>query len=92
LDAVVMGQAWHWVDPEPASREVARVLRSGGVVGLVWNTLDERVEWVQRLVGAMGASNGERFVADGGPRLAEPLGEVEHRSWTWSRPIALPQL
>src|SRR4051794_33203052 len=26
-DAVVFGQAWHWVDPPAASREIGRVLR-----------------------------------------------------------------
>src|SRR5660397_264806 len=37
VDAVVCGQVWHWVDVPAASREVARVLRPGGVLGLVWN-------------------------------------------------------
>jgi len=37
LDAVVMGQAWHWVEPDAGSREVGRVLRAGGVLGLIWN-------------------------------------------------------
>ena len=36
-DAVTYGQAWHWVDPGRASTEAARVLRPGGVLGLVWN-------------------------------------------------------
>lgn len=92
LDAVVMGQAWHWVEPDAGSREVGRVLRAGGVLGLIWNIRDDRVEWVRRLTGAMGASHGERLIADGGPRVAEPLVDLEHRSWEWSRPIAVPQL
>ncbi|MBQ9916888.1 MAG: class I SAM-dependent methyltransferase [Microbacterium sp.] len=92
LDAVVMGQAWHWVDADAGSREVGRVVRSGGVLGLVWNIRDERVEWVRRLTDAMGASHGERLIAAGGPRIADPLIDLEHRSWTWSRPITLPQL
>jgi ubiquinone/menaquinone biosynthesis C-methylase UbiE len=41
-DAVVFGQAWHWVDPDAASAEVGRVLRPGGVLGLIWNVRDER--------------------------------------------------
>jgi SAM-dependent methyltransferase len=49
VDAVVAGQAAHWFDPVPASAELRRVLRPGGVVGLLWNTRDERVPWVQAL-------------------------------------------
>ena len=49
VDAVVAGQAAHWFDPPAASREIRRVLRAGGVVGLIWNTRDERVPWVGAL-------------------------------------------
>jgi SAM-dependent methyltransferase len=49
VDAVLVAQAWHWVDPERAIPEVARVLRPGGRLGLVWNTRDERLGWVKDL-------------------------------------------
>jgi SAM-dependent methyltransferase len=59
VDAVVVGQAWHWFDHATASAEIARVLRSGGVLGLLWNFADERVEWVHRLWKVMHAASGE---------------------------------
>ncbi len=49
VDAVLVAQAWHWVDPAQAIPEVARVLRPGGRLGLVWNTRDERMGWVKEL-------------------------------------------
>ena len=49
VDAVVAGQAAHWFDPATAAPEIARVLRPGGVVGLIWNARDERVSWVAAL-------------------------------------------
>lgn len=49
VDAVVVGQAWHWFDPERALPEVARVLRPGGVLAALWNGDDVSVEWVAGL-------------------------------------------
>ncbi|MDF2993372.1 MAG: SAM-dependent methyltransferase [Microbacterium sp.] len=92
LDAVVMGQAWHWVDIPSASREIGRVLRSGGVLGLIWNIRDDSVDWVRRLTVAMGGSNAEVLLATTGPRVAEPFGDLEHHEWRWERTITLAQL
>jgi SAM-dependent methyltransferase len=47
VDAVVAAQAYHWFDPEAATAEVARVLRPGGAVALVWNRRDERFAWMR---------------------------------------------
>lgn len=49
VDAIVAGQAFHWFARPAADREMARVLRPGGVVGLIWNFPDRAVEWVPKL-------------------------------------------
>lgn len=48
LDAVTVAQAFHWFEDQPALVEIARVLRPGGVMLMVWNVRDESVGWVRR--------------------------------------------
>jgi ubiquinone/menaquinone biosynthesis C-methylase UbiE len=41
VDAITVGQAYHWFRPEEALAEMHRVLRPGGAVALLWNQWDE---------------------------------------------------
>jgi SAM-dependent methyltransferase len=41
LDAVTVGQAFHWFDGPRAVAELHRILRPGGRLGLIWNVRDE---------------------------------------------------
>jgi len=52
VDAIVAGQAFHWFHRPDADYELARVLRPGGVIGLLWNLPDRSVEWVPKLYSA----------------------------------------
>jgi len=48
VDCVTVAQAFHWFEPPAALAEVARVLRPGGHLFLVWNTRDRSHDWVRR--------------------------------------------
>lgn len=93
VDAVVIGQAWHWVDPMAASAEIGRAVRPGGMLGLIWNIRDEREEWVRRLTGIMHSSPAENMVnGPTGPQIAEPFGDVGTERWEWKRPMTRVEL
>jgi SAM-dependent methyltransferase len=49
VDAAVAAQAFHWFDGERALSELARVLRPGAPIALVWNVRDESVPWIRGL-------------------------------------------
>jgi SAM-dependent methyltransferase len=40
FDAVVAGQAWHWVDPVAGAAKAAGVLRPGGRLAVFWNAFE----------------------------------------------------
>jgi SAM-dependent methyltransferase len=87
VDAVLVAQAWHWVDPGRAVPEVARVLSPGGRLGLIWNLRDEREDWVRQL-GQILDSGEQRRKTEIGP----PFGPVETRDFGWTHRIGPDQL
>lgn len=49
VDAVFVSSAWHWLDHAVAVPEIARVLRDGGRLGVIWTSRDHRTDWVAQL-------------------------------------------
>jgi SAM-dependent methyltransferase len=80
-DVVVCAQAFHWFDLDKALPEIARVLKAGGRLSLVWNERDERVPWVRRLGAIIGTQDQlrEPAAALDGSALFGDLEEAEFR-------------
>jgi len=76
-DVVAVAQAFHWFDHAKALPEIARVLRPGGRLALVWNSRDDRDPWMARLSEIIG--NETVSESDVVPVLAESglFGTVE---------------
>ena len=53
-DVVTCAQSFHWFDHPVALPEIARVLRPGGRLALVWNVRDDGEPWVARLSDIIG--------------------------------------
>ena len=77
VDLVTVSSAWHWFDTDRALTEIARVLRPGGRLAVLWTSRDADVPWLQE-VGALLPHR----VRSGTPRRLDvtghPFGAVEH--------------
>ena len=82
---VTAAQAWHWFDAPAATIEVARLLAPGGVLALVWNTLDVAIPWVHRLSRIMHAGDVQR--EDFEPAVGPELALIERRVHRWEDPM-----
>jgi SAM-dependent methyltransferase len=74
VDVVVCAQSFHWFDHPTALPEIARVLRPGGKLALVWNARDEGIPWVRKLGALIGS-------ADNREDLAAPAEESADFGW-----------
>ncbi len=85
VDAVLVAQAWHWMPAYETTVEVRRVLRPGGVLGLVWNVVDPRAAWEFDLHGFDRGTWRREESVDRAAGLPFPAHEVETAAfvWTW---------
>jgi SAM-dependent methyltransferase len=102
VDAVVISAAWHWLNPDQAVPEITRVLRVGGVLGVMWIGRDVRVPWVaefNRL--ARESREADRRPDDAPPGQRRrgvtfppgtPLSPVEERTVEYSLPTTKDEL
>ena len=79
FDAVVAGQAWHWVDPVVGAAKAVEALRPGGRIAVFWNAarlpedLVEKLASVYRRVipGSIAARQGASSAVRGYSRFCE---------------------
>jgi SAM-dependent methyltransferase len=89
VDAVVYGQAWHWVDEVAGAQEAARVLRDGGLLAMLWNYEDDTTGWVGELARLVGSRSRELPSAPVLPRFG--AAQVSRLSWSRVQDVeALP--
>lgn len=96
LDAVLVSSAWHWMDPDRTVAEVGRVLRPGGVFGVIRNGPDRSVDWVSGLLGVRSRSSADEKERARRHRLElppeAPFVDLENCSIPWSLPMTRGEL
>ncbi|WP_232680908.1 class I SAM-dependent methyltransferase [Nocardioides sp. R-C-SC26] len=81
VDVVVAAQCFHWFDPERALPEIARVLKPGGTLALVWHRRDERIPWVKKLGRIIGTQENNADLAASVLDTSPYFGEIARETF-----------
>lgn len=81
-DLVVVAQAWHWIDQATGCAQLHRILKPGGVLGIVHHQLDTSVPWVHRLSRIMHA--GDVHPIEQPPELSPDFTFPVGKWWNWT--------
>lgn len=87
MDAIVIGQAWHWMDPVAASAEAARVLRPGGTLAMVWNQRVPAPGWQTEFDAIQDAARGVDLADERDAAARPPFTDRAELHLTWSRDV-----
>ena len=94
VDAVLASSSWHWMQPEQTLAEVARVLRPGGTLGVLWSgpdpegpfMLQARALLEARSLDTESDSSGSSSGSSGGSLADVVLADADRRSPTLTIP------
>jgi SAM-dependent methyltransferase len=87
FDAVVSGQAWHWIDPVAGAAKAAEALRPGGLLALFWNVFaltGELAAVHRRVVPELPLQTGPDL-EQARAGLAGAFADVQERRFEWEQ-------
>ncbi len=102
FDAVIAGQAWHWVDPVAGAAKAAQALRPGGLLAVFWNAFEPPPDLSEAFAGVYRralpglpvprpAADADAYAglcakAADGMRRARAFGDPGRWRFDWDRP------
>jgi SAM-dependent methyltransferase len=92
FDAVLVSSAWHWFEQPAATHEMARVLRDGGSLFVLWNGFSRDVPWLAPFIALRDRpeDQGKRprgWAADLGIGSDFDVETQLEIDWTWTRDV-----